>query len=646
MRYRPAFANDLNATAQQVRFDRRDVALYWGYVQGMELRALHERYFDGEPLADLRHVRARARAIAQDLAAAVRRTDRPELAGLFLRDPRAIVDAVGQGASSTQSPSLEDYRASVDPDGYYSESELIRLWSDAHAQPGRDGQARLRGARERSARLLARIRDGIAWVESRGFAGPELHHRVDAWLPLVYARRLEAVGLLTIAQLVVRINAGGLKWYRGIAGIGAVKAREIEQWVMRHEQKGEIQLLASAKMTPRQIARQELMVVPATEIVPLDRIRLPSALDGAAGRFRGPGETCTLSASNDLEAIRAWIRSKASLHTQRAYTREAERLLLWCLVELGKPVSSLTVEDCERYRQFLRDPQPAQRWCAPRGTPRWSRAWRPFEAPLGNGAQRQALTILKSMATWLREQNYLIANSWAGIGLAGSARRPLDRGRAFTPAQWELIAEELELLDDVGARPRLKFALWFLYGTGLRLSEAVGCRIRDLQPTALSDGTQVWQLHVVGKRGKLRLVPVASAILERLDVYLDLRGYPSFLVAAPEMFLLGRAVGEGARLPQGLVYEPGGGIADGTLYRQLKGFFRRVAKRCANDEAQAAAQLRRASTHWLRHTFGTRIVALTRAWCLPGICSDMTRSRRRRCTWMGTRWSDAMRWSS
>jgi len=36
----------------------------------------------------------------------------------------------------------------------------------------------------------------------------------------------------------------------------------------------------------------------------------------------------------------------------------AERLLLWSVVVQGKPLSSLTHEDCLRYQQFLADPQP------------------------------------------------------------------------------------------------------------------------------------------------------------------------------------------------------------------------------------------------------------------------------------------------
>lgn len=48
-------------------------------------------------------------------------------------------------------------------------------------------------------------------------------------------------------------------------------------------------------------------------------------------------------------------------HTQRAYLKEAERFLLWAIVQHKKSLSSMTLEDCEAYRSFLADPAPADR---------------------------------------------------------------------------------------------------------------------------------------------------------------------------------------------------------------------------------------------------------------------------------------------
>lgn len=41
---------------------------------------------------------------------------------------------------------------------------------------------------------------------------------------------------------------------------------------------------------------------------------------------------CTLDASKDYEAISAWLALQESTETERAYRKEAERLLLWAIL--------------------------------------------------------------------------------------------------------------------------------------------------------------------------------------------------------------------------------------------------------------------------------------------------------------------------
>jgi hypothetical protein len=107
--------------------------------------------------------------------------------------------------------------------------------------------------------------------------------------------------------------------------------------------------------------------------------------------FRAAPERCLIAASNDHEAIAAWLASKKPAHgdadmspTQRAYRREAERLLLWAILGRREALSSLSVEDAAAFRDFLRNP--SANWCGPRLTSggrrcggRWrrpSRRWR------------------------------------------------------------------------------------------------------------------------------------------------------------------------------------------------------------------------------------------------------------------------------
>jgi hypothetical protein len=72
-------------------------------------------------------------------------------------------------------------------------------------------------------------------------------------------------------------------------------------------------------------------------------------------------------ADNDYEAVQAWLALHESSATKRAYRKEAERLILWAIVERGRALSSLTTEDATAYRGFLRNPSTTQPmgWATP-----------------------------------------------------------------------------------------------------------------------------------------------------------------------------------------------------------------------------------------------------------------------------------------
>lgn len=63
-------------------------------------------------------------------------------------------------------------------------------------------------------------------------------------------------------------------------------------------------------------------------------------------------------ASTRWYAARARARYADSAATLATYRREVERLILWAVLHLGKPLSSLAHEDLLTYERFLADPQP------------------------------------------------------------------------------------------------------------------------------------------------------------------------------------------------------------------------------------------------------------------------------------------------
>jgi hypothetical protein len=152
--------------------------------------------------------------------------------------------------------------------------------------------------------------------------------------------------------------------------VGALAAHAIVSWLHSHATTLGAALGAHVTGDPITLAlpdsRPWVTIDAGAAVAPLEALRIAEQLDGANGRNRGARERCTLSAANDYEAILTWLSLRvAGSHTWRAYRKEAERFLLWAVVERGTALSSLRVEDCVAYRDFLADPQPAERWCGP-----------------------------------------------------------------------------------------------------------------------------------------------------------------------------------------------------------------------------------------------------------------------------------------
>ena len=154
--------------------------------------------------------------------------------------------------------------------------------------------------------------------------------------------------------------------------------------------------------------------------MPWEQLRLPHEADGSAGTYRAPHPTCTLDADNDCQAVQAWLSLRKSAATQRAYRKEAERLILWAIVESGRALSSLTTEDAVAYRAFLSRPTPREGWVGP-VRPRGALDWRPFSNGLSARSAAYTLSVLGALFRWLIEQRCLLANPFAGVKVRGIA---------------------------------------------------------------------------------------------------------------------------------------------------------------------------------------------------------------------------------
>jgi integrase/recombinase XerD len=147
--------------------------------------------------------------------------------------------------------------------------------------------------------------------------------------------------------------------------------------------------------------------------------------------------------------------------------------------------------------------------------------------------------------------------------------------KALDVSEVERLLAAVDDGDTLGLRDRA--LLEFLYGTGARISEAVGAAIDDLDR---EEGTALLR----GKGGKTRLVPVGGYACEALDAYL-VRARPELIKkSTPVVFLNARG---------------------GPLSRQSAWA---ILRRAALHAGLPVEGPRAVSPHTLRHSYATHLL--------------------------------------
>jgi hypothetical protein len=275
-------------------------------------------------------------------------------------------------------------------------------------------------------------------------AEPRITDDIAQWLAPRTVSALQAQGIHTLAELTLRVPRRR-RWWTALPGLGQAGAHHIERFFADHPG---LTARAWQLVVDAQHKSEDPEDAPASRpLVPWECLRLPDALDGSHGRFRAPAAACLLDAANDYEAVQSWLGLHESPDTQRAYRKEAERLMLWAMVERQQALSSLTTDDAIAYRAFLRRPTPRGRWTGP-SQPRASSAWSPFAHRLSARSSAYALSVLRALFRWLIEQCYVLANPFAGIKVRGAGQAaPFDTSRVLTDSEWQLVrtlADSLE----------------------------------------------------------------------------------------------------------------------------------------------------------------------------------------------------------
>jgi len=574
-------------------------------VEGVAAEDAAQRYLAAETRPAARAAHAQ---VLQLLGAIVRR--RHDVRWRLV----ALVGRIGlptEGSSSAPRPTLEQWADAKGVDiGDWGERELIELYeADCPGDPTAQRRA-LRAVRLRE-RQLQLLRE----LEPVAAEAAQPSDLIDGWFDDVTAERLKRAGLLRLDELQRRIARGG-RWYACLPAIGATKAVRIAAYLAlllpapraeatAVEFYASLLAPAAAKDLISQVKSTAYGIVGAVAAPPAPP--LPAGLDGSHGTNRAPAASAGVQACDDREAIEAWLVAKAGepgkegfvASTAKSYRIEAERLLLWCIAERHKPLSSMTAEDCAAYKAFLA--QIPEAWISRRRAVRYGPGWTPFAGQLTVTSQQHALTIVASLFRWLVSAHYLHADPWALVKtrLGDDPRHSLLDSRAFTPAAWGAIVAYVEAQPVSPAQARTAFVLHFVEGVGLRAEELVAGELGQLRQ--VDDG---WAMQIHGKGARNRIASVPPQAVRALQSYLALRGLDELGAVPPHVPLVAS------------IADPVGRVGYRALYDSMKSWVRRaiVASSLTASEKDVA---RRASLHWLRHTCGTR--ALERGVEVPDL---------------------------
>jgi len=583
------------------KIGRHHIAFFRASLQGLDIGDMADKYL--ETGMDLRRAKSTLVWIRDTLRQAALRHGKHREAHLI----RLRVAIMGPVEAVTKTPSLEDFRAEFDPNGFYTEKELIQAYLEAHPQSV-DTQAQKRQ------RLINRQLEALKWIEPLITADPVRDDWVAAWFDETISKRLLLAKLATLGELMDHIASAGYRWWVGVPRLGEKGAQRIVAWLQGYE--SSLGILPAQSLVPLRSMPINVLIQTrqtCTGIAPLEAFVTPADLDGQTGSNRHPGAP-RIDAANDYRAINSWLGTKSgNQNTHRSYQREAERLILWSVIERGKALSSLTVEDCALYRDWLsmlgrtdeadwpfRVSQSA--WIGTKGIARHMKSWKPFDGALRASSVKQTMTIASSLFEWLVRVQYCAFNPWAGVSKTLTANTDesspdVEFMRAFSVGQWKHLLACLAGQPNSKQTERLKFVLPFAYSTGMRISELVDATIGRIYTMPLSDDMGVrWMLKVLGKGGKWRAVPISSGTIEALKAYLGHRGLNQDILSnPPETPLIASLTSAGA-------------VTSSALSKSLDAFFKEVASTIkADGKLIEAKAFERATVHWLRHTCGSHL---------------------------------------
>jgi site-specific recombinase XerD len=565
------------------RLGRNHFAYLRSLAEGIPIFDSAQHYLDADTQAEAveahNQVVVRARAVARRLG-----QNRWRLVGL-----RIVARSLGD------LPSIEDFQAKVGMEDWGMDEVLEQYQEHFGVQLALSKRKTEQGQRLRLQQLALYEK-----LEALDATPPSLDEPVTAWYSKRTSELLATGGIVYLEQLVQAIRASKV-WYDKCKGVGKGKAQDIQRLLqallpnipLERENQWQVTPMPSAGPLPH-LAHlpSSVQALPSLPALPSPAPGLPAML--ASGTNLAVANPQHLGYPSDWEFLDAWVSSRASSPaTQRAYLKEGRRLILWLERERGGlRLMQMVSSDCLAYMAFLQRIPP--HWIGKSNSPAFKDRWMPFRGQLSHRSIQYALVVLPAFFKWLEKAKVVGGNPWELVNLNIGDERGVatPRSKALSEKTIASVLEFVEAQEDSPKKDRINFIIRFLETVGLRSAELLQA---DLQHFIhKEDG---WFLEVLGKGGKARQVFIPSPALTALRRYLATRGELTIGSSAP----LGVPLVSNVRVPNKRLSYRG-------LYKHVKEWLV-LAIAQADLSLEERDRLEGVSTHWLRHTFGTRAVA-------------------------------------
>ncbi|MFM0007468.1 phage integrase family protein, partial [Paraburkholderia dipogonis] len=223
------------------------LAFFRGYLEGLDLTDMADQYLEFG--RDARKAAATRNWLVTAFVAAARKRQDFATARLLAIRPAVLATAATIDTAAAPAPSLDDFAAQHDPDGFYTEKELLGLFTAQQAAQSADDGTTLR-RQQRNARLRIRQMAALDALARLVVEDPKAEHHVLGWFDTAVALRLSDVGITTIGRLVETINAVGYRWYRNVPRLGETGARRIAAWLEHYRDVDGLCIAHEALMHP------------------------------------------------------------------------------------------------------------------------------------------------------------------------------------------------------------------------------------------------------------------------------------------------------------------------------------------------------------------------------------------------------------